>query len=115
MLRFIKAVMTLDTEGKRQCQEKKILGLLRGVPERMAAWTAAPTTSSGLNTLVGHLAVEQVGDEFDDARNTSGTTAQDNFMDIRLVYLGVLPKDLLNRIKSSTEKILEELFETGTS
>ena len=81
----------------------------------MAAWTAAPTTSSGLNTLVGHLAVEEVGDEFDDARNTSGTTTQDDFMDIRLVYFGVLPEDLLNRVKSSTAKILEELFETGTS
>ena len=81
----------------------------------MAAWTAAPTTSSGLNTLVGHLAVKEVGDEFDDARNTSGTTAEDDFMDIRLVYLGVLLEDLLNRVKSSTAKILEELFETGMS
>ena len=42
MLRFIKAVMTLDTERKRgNVKKKKILGLLRGVPERMAAWTAA--------------------------------------------------------------------------
>ena len=65
-----------------------------------------------MNTHVGHLAVKEVGNEFDDARNTSGTTAQDDFMDIRLVYLGVLPKD---RVKSSTEKILGELFETGMS
>ena len=35
-------------------------------------------------------------------------------MDIRLVDLGVA-EDLLNRFKSTTEKILAELFETGTS
>ena len=35
-------------------------------------------------------------------------------MDVRLVDLGVA-EDLLNGVKSLTEEILAELFETGTS
>jgi hypothetical protein len=35
-------------------------------------------------------------------------------MDVRFVYLGIV-EDLLNGIKSTTEEILTELFETGTS
>jgi len=35
-------------------------------------------------------------------------------MDIRLVDLGIA-EDIINRVKSTTEQILEELFETSTS
>ena len=44
----------------------------------------------------------------------SGTTDQDDLMDIQLINLGAL-KDLLNRFKSIMEEILAELFKTGTS
>jgi hypothetical protein len=67
-----------------------------------------------VDALVGLLAVEEVGNKFDDTGDTSGTTDQDDFMDVRLVDLGVA-EDLLNRVKSTTEEILAELFETGTS
>jgi hypothetical protein len=66
-----------------------------------------------VNALVGFLAIEEVGNKFDDTRDTSGTTNQDDFMDVRLV--DVDSEDLLNRFKSTAEKILAELFETGTS
>jgi hypothetical protein len=64
--------------------------------------------------LLGFLVVEEVGNEFDDKRDTSETTDQDDFMDVRLVDLGVA-KDLLSRFKGTAEEILAELFETGTS
>ena len=35
-------------------------------------------------------------------------------MDVQLVDLGILGK-FLDRVKSTTEKVLAELFETGTS
>jgi hypothetical protein len=59
------------------------------------------------------LPVEEVGNQFDDTRNTSGTTNKDDFVDIGLVDLGV-PKDFLNRLHGLPEEILAELFETGT-
>ena len=60
------------------------------------------------------LAVEEVGNKFDNRRDTRGTTNQDNFMDVRLVDLRVA-EDLLNRFKGTTEEILAELFEAGMS
>ena len=52
MLHLIRAVMghdtssSLDIEGKRGKVKKKILGLLKGVPERMAAYTATPQATA---------------------------------------------------------------------
>ena len=68
----------------------------------------------GVYALVRFLAVEEVGNKFDDTGDTSGATDQDNFMDIDLVNLGVT-EDLLNRFQSATEKILAKFLETGTS
>jgi hypothetical protein len=42
------------------------------------------------------------------------TTDQDDFMEVRLVDLGVA-EDLLNRFKGTAKEILAELLETGTS
>jgi hypothetical protein len=67
-----------------------------------------------VDALVGLFAADEIGNEFDDTGETSGTTDQDDFMDVRLVNLRVA-EDLLNRFKSTTEKILAELFETSTS
>jgi len=39
---------------------------------------------------------------------------QDDFMNVRLVDLGIA-EDFLNRVKSTAEEILAELFKTGTS
>ena len=60
------------------------------------------------------LAIEEVGNKFDNMRDTCGTTNQDDFMDVQLVDLRVA-EDLLNRFKGTTEEILAELFEAGTS
>jgi len=47
-------------------------------------------------------------------RDTSGAADQDNFMNIRLVDLGIT-EDFLNKVKSTAEEILAELFKTGMS
>ena len=60
--------------------------------------------------FVGHLAVEEVGDEFDDAKNKTGTTDRDDFMDIRLSIL-----ESWRTSRQATEIILAEVFETGTN
>jgi hypothetical protein len=44
------------------------------------------------------LAYEEVGNKFDDTRDASGTADYVN------------PMGLLNRVKSTTEEILEQLF-----
>ena len=62
----------------------------------------------------GLLAVKEVGNEFDYTGDTGGTTDQDDFVDVRLVDLGVA-ENLLDRVKSATEKILAKLFKASTS
>jgi hypothetical protein len=107
---------SLNTEGKRGNVEKKISSLLRSVTGKDGSLDSS-TIGNGLirvDALVELLAVKEVGNKFDDTRDTSGTTDQDDFMNVRLVDLGVA-EDLLNRFKSTTEEILAELFETGTS
>ena len=63
-----------------------------------------------VDALVEHLAVEEFGDEFDDAKNKTGTTDRDNFMDIRSSVL-----ESWRTSRQATENILAEVFETGTS
>ena len=41
----------------------------------------------GVDRLVGLLAVEEVGHELENVRNTCGTTDEDDFVDIDLVNL----------------------------
>jgi NAD-specific glutamate dehydrogenase len=67
-----------------------------------------------IDAFVRILAVKEVGNKFDDTRDTSGTTDQNDFMDVRLVDLGIA-ENLINIAKSTTEEILAELVETGTS
>ena len=43
-----------------------------------------------VDALVGLLAIEEVGNKFDNMRNMSGTTDQDNFMHVQLVDLRVV-------------------------
>jgi hypothetical protein len=100
----------LDTKGKG------VLSLLRGVTVTGKDGSFGSSTRGNslirVDVLVGLIAVEEVRNKFDDTGNTSGTTDQDDFVDIRLDDLGVAD-DLLNRFKSTTEEILAELFETG--
>ena len=108
---------SLNTEGKRgNVEEEKVLSLLRSITRKDRSLDGSTIGNSliRVNALVGLLAIEEVGNKFDDTRNTSRATDQDDFMDIRLVDLGIA-EDLLNRIKSTTEEILAELFKTGTS
>ena len=65
-------------------------------------------------TLVELLNAENVGNKFDDMGNTSRSTDEDDFMDIRLVDLGVTEHPL-SRFKSKSEEILAEPFEMGMS
>ena len=50
----------------------------------------------------------------DDTRNTSGTTDEDDFVNVGLVNLGI-GEDLLDGFESGAEKVLAEFLETGTS
>jgi len=108
---------SLDTKGKRSnIKEKEVLSLLRGVTGKDGSLDGSTIGNGfvGVDALVGLLAVEEVGNKLDDTGDTSGTTDQDDFMDVRFVDLGVT-KDFLNRIKGTTEEILAKFLETGTS
>ena len=96
---------SLDTQGKRGNIKKKILSLLRGVAgeDDSLDYSTIGDSLIRVDPLVGLLAIEEVGDEFDHTRNISGTINQDNFADIRLVNLGVLEYPL-DRVKSAMER-----------
>ena len=57
----------------------------------------------GVDALVGLLAVEEVGDEPDDTRDTSGATNQDHLVDVGLDDLRVA-KDLLDGVEGASER-----------
>ena len=65
-----------------------------------------------VDALVRLLAIEEVGDELDDTGDTGGTADKDDLMDVGLVDLRIT-KDLLDRLKGTTEKILAELLESS--
>jgi hypothetical protein len=113
----MRVVMTPPAvEGKRDNVEEKVLSLLRGVTGEDSSLHCSTIGNSLIrgDALVGLLAVEEVGHKFDDARNTCGTANQDDFMDVRFVNFGI-SEDLLDRVESTTEVTLAQLFETSTS
>ena len=67
-----------------------------------------------VDALVGFLAVEEVRNKFDNKGNMSGTTDQDDFVDIQLVD-HIVAELFLIRIKSTLEGILAEFFKVGMS
>ena len=67
----------------------------------------------GVDGLARLLAVEEVGDELLDLRDTSGTTDEDDLVDGGLVDLGVA-EDTLDGLHGGAEEVLAELLETGT-
>ena len=92
------------------------MSLLRSITrkDRSLDGSAVGNSLIRIDALVWFLAVKEVGDEFDDTGDTGGTADQNDFVDVRLVDLGIA-KDLLDRVKSPTEEILAKLLEAGTS
>ena len=113
-----------DTKGKRVNIEKtEILSLLRGIAREDGGLDCGTITIDdslitefGLMLLLGSSPMKK--------SETSLTISLRGYewnhrprrilMHVRLFDLGIA-EDLLNRVRSTTENILEELFETGTS
>ena len=92
------------------------MSLFRGIAGQDGSLNCGAVGNSliGVDALVGLLAVEEIGDELDDAGNTSGSTDQDDLVDVGLVDLGV-PENFLDGLKGATEEILAKFLETSTS
>ena len=90
--------VTYTTEGNRgNIEEKKIISLLRDTTRINGRGHDGSTIGNGLVSVDAYvLAVKEVGNEFDYAGDTSGTTDQDDFVNVRLVDLRVM-EDLFNR------------------
>ena len=67
-----------------------------------------------VDALVGHLAVEEVGDEFDDAKNKTGTHRSRQFHGHSIVDLGVL-EDLSTGYRKDPGRGLRNGRELGKS
>jgi hypothetical protein len=104
-------------EGQgRNVEEEEVLSFFRGIAGQDGSLDGGAVGNSlvRVDALVGLLAVEEIGDELDDAGNTGGSPDQDDFVDVGLVDLGV-PENFLNGLKGATEQILAKLLETSTS
>ena len=67
-----------------------------------------------VNALVGFLAIEVIGYQLDDTRNTSGTTDEDNLVNAGLVDLGI-SENLFHGFEGAAEEVLAKFFEAGMS
>lgn len=106
----------LDTSGEgSDIEEEDVLGLLGRVTAQDSSLDSGTVSDGliGVDALVGLLAVEEVGDELDDAGNTGGATNEDDLVHVGLVDLGVA-EDLLDGLEGAAEEVLAELLETGT-
>jgi hypothetical protein len=97
-----------DTSSRWATSRRR--SLLRGVTGKDGSLNSSTIGNNliRVDVLVKFLVVKEVGNKFDDTRDTSGTTDQDDFKDVRLVDLQVA-KDLLNRFKGTAEEILAAL------
>ena len=92
----------LDTEGKRGDVEEELLGGVTGKNGGLDGGTVRDSLI-GIDALVLLLAVGEVGHELHDTRDTSGATDEDDFVDVRLVDLGVAV-DLLNGLERAAKR-----------
>ena len=106
-----------NTEGERaDIEEEEVSGLLRaGLAGKDSSLDGSTVGNSliGVNALLELLAVEELRQKLLDARDTGGTTDQDDFVNLGLVDGGVL-EDLGDRLKSARESLGVEVLETGT-
>jgi hypothetical protein len=111
------ATGSLDTERQRgNVEQEDLVGRLGRSVARQNGGLDGGTVSNGLvgvDRLVGLLAVEVVADKLLDTGDTSGTTDEDDLVDLGLVDLGIR-QDTVNRLEGRAEKILAELLETST-
>ena len=63
--------------------------------------------------LLKFLAIEEVAEELLDTGNTSGTTDENDLVNLGLLNLGILD-DLLNRLDGALEGLVVDVLETGT-
>ena len=66
-----------------------------------------------LDSITKFPAVEEVGDKLDDTGDIGRTTDENDFVDLRLTYLGVT-EDPFDGLAGRTEEILAEILETRT-
>lgn len=108
---------SLDTERQwRDVEQQDLVGGLRASITAKDSSLDSGTVGNSLirvDGLVGLLAVEVVGDELLDTRNTSGATDENNLVDLGLVDLSV-GKDTVDGLKGGSEEILAQLLETST-
>jgi hypothetical protein len=106
----------LDTgRQRRDVEEEKVLGLLRRVTGENGGLDSGTVGDGlvGVDRLVRLLAVEEVGHELYDTRDTGRTADEDDLVDVRLVDLRVA-EDLLDRVEGRAEEVLAQFLEAGT-
>jgi hypothetical protein len=99
---------------RRDVEEEQVLGLLRGVTGEDGGLDGGAVCDGlvGVDALVRLLAVEEVGHELDDARDTGRAADEDDLVHVRLVDLRVA-EHLLDRVERAAEEVLAELLEAG--
>jgi hypothetical protein len=66
-----------------------------------------------VDALVWLLAVKEIRNKLDDARNTGGSTDQDDFVDIRLVDLGIA-EHFFDGLERAPEEVLAKFLKPST-
>jgi len=106
-----------NTEGKRDdIQKKHVLGVGgSGLAREDTSLDRSAIGDSliGVNALLELLAVEEVGEKLLDARDTGGTTDQDDLVNLALVNSRVL-EDLLDRLNGSVKGLRVDILEPST-
>merc|ERR1711963_355105 len=102
----------LDAKGERaDVKEQKILHLLRLVSTQDGSLDSS-SVGHGLvrvDRLVQLLSAEEVLQQFLHLGNSRGSSNKNDFVDVRLVHLGV-PQRLLNRVHRASEEVGVELL-----
>ena len=92
------------------------MSLFGGITRKNSSLHSSTISNSliRVDALVGFLSIEEVRDKFNDTGDASRAANKDDLMHLALIDLGVV-KDLFNWFESTTEEVLAELLETGTS